>query len=195
MRRKIKKKNSKNNNCIFYFLCALFVVSCQYNDNEKIFSKVSFEAKGNNDFKKENGKINLKNSVFQSYSFISSEDKRLHGYWGTINDTIYFVNPLFIDGECVVKFPIIVLNNKNKSFILRPSSNCKEVPTIISNYKSEIINERNGIYKIKHINDDSNLINNDYCIFTLSLEQGIIDFEYFHFEGNYRIPWSYALPR
>lgn len=187
------KKKIRIIKTFFAFLVLILCInSC--NKKDSLFHSVKNDNTiGNAFFKSEEQKILVDSSYnFNAFSFESISGKKIYGFWGIINDTLYFVNPIYNYEKCITKFPILYLGKDQNNLIGFPQSNCSIIPipfSVINKYEIEIISKVDKIYVVKHTGIESHIKNSDYAIFTLSLDYGILDFEYFSFESNFELAW------
>ncbi|MBQ4819100.1 hypothetical protein [Aquimarina sp. MMG016] len=186
------KKRKRVNETLFVIFILIFE-SCHKNNNS-LFKTDS--NKSEVDFTLEEGCLKLNDTTcFEAYSFNITNEDKVYGYWGKLNDTIYFINPLFNDKDCIVKFPILITNSDEKKYF-EQSSNCEDIPFFSLGYLIEIIDKDDDYYIIKHtafeMFEEDSSVEPDNCIFKLSLEHGIIEFNYNSFKGSNRVPWCFS---
>ncbi len=177
-----KKKRKKKINLLVVYVVFTSLFSCK---NSKLFYQMNNDSQF---IKNDEYKIIDRNYKFNLYT-INYENKKINGYIGLVNDTIYLVNPMLSDENCYVKSPLLILN-QNKSYGVEAISNCDEFPFMGELYSIESTKQEDGYFKIKHTSVETHKTLNDSCTFELSLKKGIRNFKYYHFDSNFKISWT-----
>lgn len=192
----------QNRNLIIYVCCIIIFLFLRCNTeakNENLFNEYSSNIiERNVNFFNLNDSILVKKKVFKKfllkYDSISSE---IIGYWGIVNDTVYFINESFMD-SCIIKYPILNLKDSiiGKYYIGEAKYNynkCINTPIFPTTYLVQTQNYKDGIYTISHSvcqgdfpNENSD---NDNVLMKISIKYGILDFSYKKTKNGFSLPW------
>ena len=175
-------------------LITFLYFSCQ-KENNTLFSQID-KQKNRINFRKIKGSLKINDSIkFEAFRFSKNEKYDINGYWGTQNDTLYFINSILLfEDTCYVKFPILVFDQKEK-IMVNQSSNCEDSPIFAGGYEYLIEikskSKDQDTFKIKHtLYTHSSKESETFSKITLSLKHGIIDYEENIQYENDIIPWT-----
>ena len=168
--------------------------SCK-RENRGLFSQIDSDNNVTN-FRRIEGSLDVTDSTkFNAFQFSKNDLFDIKGYWGQLNDTLYFINSVLVyEDTCYVKFPILIFNHE-KEVIVDQSSNCEYSPVLAggSSYLIEVISKSKDedTFHIKHtLYTHSTAKSQTTSILTLSLKHGIINYvENKEFEKAI-IPWT-----